>query len=74
MHLRPDNHLSRASCLAVTAHCDSALYRLQARVPVLLSSSPRAYCVRLLVQKSLAGQRSVEDPATCWLCYIIVTG
>ena len=35
--------------VAVVAHCGSALYRLQARVHVLLSPLPRAYCVRWLV-------------------------
>ena len=45
---------------------------LQARLPVLLSPSCRAYCGRWLVQKCLAAERSVQDSATCRLCHIIV--
>ena len=54
--------------LAVAAHCDSALYPLQARLPVLLSPSRRAYCVRLFNFIRLAAESSFEDSAICRLC------
>ena len=59
--------------LAVTAHCDSALCQLQARLPVLFSLSPRACCLQTLAPQCLAGERSIEDSATCWLCCVVVT-
>ena len=70
--LSEDSRVFISLRLAVVAHCDSALCPLQARVPVLLSPSCRAYCGRWLVQKCLAAERSVQDSATCRLCHIIV--